>query len=233
MLRTGMSRPCSHSADFGVRMSNQQTRFAQIGALRRGAPLLALLAVLAPPAVHAQVNIDQDKTPAHIYESDCAVCHKAIRGLANGRSRTALTAYLTEHYTSSDSEAQALAAYVLSGGGGVGRPASGRDLLAAPDMQRNAAGTSGDREQRGSQNRLPARERVRRQGRAMKRPGAPQKPAATSGIPASNRGPATATVAPAAAVPPAAPAAGPSEPPATPATRPGEAPSGVNDNIAD
>ena len=231
MLNTGMSRPCSHSADFGVRMSNQQTRFAEIGALRRRAPLLALLVVLAPPMVHAQVNIDQDKTPAHIYESDCAVCHKAIRGLANGRSRTALTSYLTEHYTSSDSEAAALAAYVLSGGGGVGRPAPGRDLLAAPNMQRNAAGTSSDREQRRSQIRLPARERGRRQGRVMRRPGAPQKPAATSGVPASNRGPATATVAPAA---PAAPAAGPSERPAAPATvRPGGAPSGVNDNIPD
>jgi hypothetical protein len=213
-------------------MSNQQTRFAQIGALRRRAPLLALLAVLAPPAVHAQVDIDQDKTPAHIYESDCAVCHKAIRGLANGRSRTALTAYLTEHYTSSDSEAAALAAYVLSGGGGVGSPASGRDLLAAPNMQRNAAGTSS--EQRRSQNRLPARERGRRQGRAMKRSAVPQKPAATSGIPASNRGPATATVAPAAPVRPAAPAAGPNEPSAAPVTvQPGEAPSGVSDNIPD
>jgi len=208
-------------------MSNQQTRL--IGALRRRAPLLALLAVLAPPAVHAQVNIDQDKTPAHIYESDCAVCHKAIRGLANGRSRTALTSYLTEHYTSSDSEAAALAAYVLSGGGGVGRPALGRDLLAAPDMQRNAAGTSSDRAQRRSQNRLPARERTRRQGRAMRRPAVPQKPAATSGVPAANPGPTTATVAP---VPPAAPAAGPGERPAAPA-KPGNAPSGVNDNIPD
>jgi len=215
-------------------MSNQQTRFAQIGALRRRAPLLALLAALAPPAAHAQVNIDQDKTPAHIYESDCAVCHKAIRGLANGRSRTALTSYLTEHYTSSDSEAAALAAYVLSGGGGVGRPAPGRDLLAAPNMQRNAAGTSSDREQRRSQNRLPARERGRRPSRAIRRSAVPQKPAATSGIPASNRGSATATAAPATPVPPAAPAAGPSEPPAVPArVQPGEVPSGVSDNIPD
>jgi hypothetical protein len=228
MLNTGMSRPCSHSADFGVRMSNQQTGFAEIGALRRRAPLLALLAVLAPSTVHAQVNIDQDKTPAHIYESDCAVCHKAIRGLANGRGRTALTAYLTEHYTSSDSEAAALAAYVLSGGGGVGHPAPGRDLLAAPDLRRDAAGTSSDREQRRSQNRLPARERGRRPSRAIRRSAVPQKPAAASGIPASNHGPATATVAP------AAPAAAPSEPPATPATvKPGHAPSGVSDNIPD
>jgi hypothetical protein len=224
MLLKDMSRPCSHSADFGVRMGDQRRGFAGIVA-----PSLALLAVLAPPAVHAQVNIDQDKTPAHIYESDCAVCHKAIRGLANGRSHTALTAYLAQHYTSSDSEAASLSAYVLSGGGGVGRPASGRDLLAAPNRPRDAAATSS--EQRRSQYRLPARERGRRQSREMRRPAAPQeKPAATSAIPASDREPATATVAP------PAPAVPPKKPPAATAPaplQPGNAPSGVSDNIAD
>jgi hypothetical protein len=161
--------------------------------------------------------------------------------LANGRSRTALTAYLAEHYTSSDSEAASLAAYVLSGGGGgggVGSPASGRDLLAAPALPRDTFGTSSDRAQRRSQNRLPARERGRRQSREMRRPPAPQKPASPSGIPAPHRGPATATVAPAtppaSVAPPATPVAGPSERPAAPATvEPGDAPSGVRDNIPD
>jgi hypothetical protein len=149
--------------------------------------------------------------------------------LANGRSGTALAAYLAQHYTSSDTEAASLAAYVLSGGGGVGRPASGRDLLAAPNHPRNAAGMSS--EQRRTQNRLPARERGRRQSRQMRRPAAPQEtPAATSAIPASDRGPATATAAP------SAPAAPPKKPPVAtaPATlQPADAPSGASDNIAD
>jgi hypothetical protein len=213
-----MSRPCSHSADFGVRMSNQRKGLAGIGVSRRRARFVALLAVLAAPAVHAQVNIDQDKTPAHIYESDCAVCHKAIRGLARGRSRTALTAYLAEHYTSSESEAAALAAYVLAGGGGVGNPVAAHDLLAAPDHA--AAATSR------SQNRLPVR--GRRQTRQMRRPAPLQeKPAATSAIPAADHAPATPTVAP---------VAGPKRPPAATApetARPSEAPSGVSDHIPD
>jgi hypothetical protein len=90
--------------------------------VRLFAPALVLFAALAPPLAHAQVNIDQDKTPAHIYASDCAVCHKSIRGLANGRGNSSLTEFLAEHYTSNQQEASALAAYVLAGGGGVGTP---------------------------------------------------------------------------------------------------------------
>jgi hypothetical protein len=92
-----------------------------------------LFAVLAPPLAHAQVNIDQDKTPAHIWESDCGVCHKTVRGLANGRGNSALTEFLAEHYTSNQQEAAALAAYVLAGGGGTGTPAPVRDDNAGPD----------------------------------------------------------------------------------------------------
>ena len=92
-----------------------------------------LLAVLAPPLAHAQVNIDQDKTPASIYQSDCAVCHKSVRGLANGRGHSALTEFLTEHYTSNQQEAAALAAYVLAGGGGTGTPAPVRGDNPKPD----------------------------------------------------------------------------------------------------
>lgn len=91
--------------------------------VRLFAPALVLFAALAPPLAHAQVNIDQDKTPAHIWASDCAVCHKSMRGLANGRGRSALTEFLSEHYTSNEQEAAALAAYVLAGGGGSGKPA--------------------------------------------------------------------------------------------------------------
>jgi len=89
---------------------------------RRFASAMVLLAVLAPPAAHAQVNIDQGNAAAQIYNSDCAACHNSMRGLANGRSASALTSFLTEHYTSSAKEASALAAYVLAGGGGIGTP---------------------------------------------------------------------------------------------------------------
>lgn len=105
---------------------------------RRLVPAIVLLAALAPPVARAQVNIDQDKTPAHIYASDCAVCHKSIRGLANGRGSSSLTGYLSEHYTSSESEAAALAAYVLASGGGVGTPIQPQGSKPQPDHTRAA-----------------------------------------------------------------------------------------------
>jgi hypothetical protein len=108
---------------------------------------VALLAIAAAPRAYAQINIDQDKTPAHIYSSDCSVCHKSIRGLADGRGPAALTGFLAEHYTSSNSEAAALAAYVLASGGGVGTAAPARDAL-EPEHARTAPGQSKKREAR-------------------------------------------------------------------------------------
>jgi len=94
----------------------------EIAVVRRFTSAIVMLAALASPAARAQVNIDQGKAPGQIYESDCGACHKSMRGLANGRSASALTSFLSEHYTSSAKEAAALAAYVLGGGGGVGTP---------------------------------------------------------------------------------------------------------------
>jgi hypothetical protein len=110
-------------------MAGQPTKFREIRVFRRLRPALVLLAALAPalapPMAHAQTNIDQGKTPVQIFASDCAVCHKAARGLANGRDSLTLTRFLSEHYTSSREQAAALAAYVL-GAGGQGRTAAQR-----------------------------------------------------------------------------------------------------------
>ena len=97
-----------------------------------------LLAVLAPSLAYAQANIDQDMSPSSIYQSDCAVCHKSVRGLANGRGHGALADFLAEHYTSNQQEANALAANVLSGGGGSGTPAPVRGANANANANANA-----------------------------------------------------------------------------------------------
>ncbi len=120
--------------------------------VRLFAPVLVLFAALAPPLAHAQVNIDQDKTPAHIYASDCAVCHKSMRGLANGRGNSSLTEFLAEHYTSSQQEAAALATYVLAGGGGSGTPVPVRAEQPQPDNARSAT-----EEPKGHEGRRPAK----------------------------------------------------------------------------
>jgi hypothetical protein len=91
---------------------------------RRLVPMIGALLALAPAMAHAQTNIDEGKSPAQIFSSTCATCHKSTRGLAGGRGSLALKSYLAEHYTSSSDQAAALAAYVLGAGGGENVPAA-------------------------------------------------------------------------------------------------------------
>jgi len=94
--------------------------------LRRLAPMIGLIAGLAPVMAHAQTNIDEGKTPAQIFASDCATCHKSPRGLGSGKGSLLLTGFLREHYTSSREQAAALAAYVLGAGGETAPATPGR-----------------------------------------------------------------------------------------------------------
>jgi hypothetical protein len=114
-------------------MIGQPTRLEEIRVSRRLAPAIVLLAALAPAMAHAQTNIDQGKTPVQIFASDCAVCHKAAHGLANGRNRLTLTRFLSEHYTASREQAAALAAYVLGAAGESGTAAQGRGHKPGPN----------------------------------------------------------------------------------------------------
>jgi outer membrane biosynthesis protein TonB len=101
-------------------------RFEGGSAYRRLSPAFWLVAGLAsvmfPTLAHAQVNIDQGKSPAEIYSADCATCHKTPRGLAAGKNSLMLSAFLREHYTASSGEAASLAAYVLGAGGAEPAP---------------------------------------------------------------------------------------------------------------
>lgn len=96
--------------------------------IRGFAPTIGLLALLVPALAHAQTNLDQGKSAAQIFASDCAECHKAAHGLANGKNSATLSEFLREHYTTSRDQAAALAAYVLGGRGGDtgGAAAQGR-----------------------------------------------------------------------------------------------------------
>jgi hypothetical protein len=79
----------------------------------------ALAFAIIPATARAQVNIDQGKTAADIFQNDCATCHKSARGLADGKNSLMLSSFLREHYTASRDQASALAAYVLGAGGGA------------------------------------------------------------------------------------------------------------------
>jgi hypothetical protein len=109
----------SHLAGFGLGMT-KLPGLEEFGVFRRLVPkiglVLALVLGLVPAIAHAQVNIDQGKPAAELFESDCATCHKTARGLANGRNSLMLSGFLREHYTASRDQAAALAAYVLGAG---------------------------------------------------------------------------------------------------------------------
>ena len=107
----------------------------------RFAPTIGLVAVLAPAVAHAQTNLDQGKSASQIFAAACSECHKAPRGLANGRNNAALTDFLREHYTTSRDQAAALAAYVQGGRGTepVGGPAQGKGQKPAAERAEREA----------------------------------------------------------------------------------------------
>jgi hypothetical protein len=118
---------------------------------RRLVPAIGLLAGLAlaglAPAMvarvaHAQVNIDQGKSPSEMFASDCATCHKGVRGLAVGKNSLMLSGFLREHYTASREEAASLAAYVLGAGGAEAAP-KGEPKIAEPKGAKTAAHPAG------------------------------------------------------------------------------------------
>jgi hypothetical protein len=109
--------------------------FEELSVIRGFAPIIGLLAGLAPSMAHAQTNLDQGKSAAQIFATDCLECHKAARGLANGKSSATLTDFLGEHYTTSRGQAAALAAYVLGGRGSepIGGTAQGQNKKPVAD----------------------------------------------------------------------------------------------------
>jgi hypothetical protein len=89
-------------------------------------------------AARAQENLDQGKTPAQLFASNCAICHKSPQGLAKGGGLFGLDSFLREHYTASKESASALAAYIR-----------------AMDTGPAAPGRSGKRSARGDEKKKP------------------------------------------------------------------------------
>jgi hypothetical protein len=77
-------------------------------------------------------DLTAGKTPAQLFHSDCAECHRSPGSVAGTRDVHELAAFLREHYTTKSETAGALAAYVSSFAGtgaavrnrGVAAPAS-------------------------------------------------------------------------------------------------------------
>jgi len=81
--------------------------------LGRGVRLaIVSLALCAASAAEAQGNLDQGKTAAQLYATDCANCHKSPQSVSSTKWFFGLESFLTEHYTSSRQSAAILAAYL-------------------------------------------------------------------------------------------------------------------------
>jgi len=83
-----------------------------MGSSRGIALVLGILALVFSGAAQAQENLDAGKTPAQLFASDCAICHKSTRGLARGGGMFDLESFLREHYTASRESAAKIAGYL-------------------------------------------------------------------------------------------------------------------------
>jgi len=80
--------------------------------LYRGVALaLGAWALTFAGSAGAQENLDQGKSGAQLFASDCAICHKTTAGLSRGRV-LGLDTFLREHYTASRESAASIAAYI-------------------------------------------------------------------------------------------------------------------------
>lgn len=83
---------------------------------RRLICVLGFLLVLGAP-LRAQENLDFGKSPAQLFASDCAICHKSPQGLAaKGGGMLGLESFLRQHYTASRESAAAIAGYLRAAG---------------------------------------------------------------------------------------------------------------------
>jgi hypothetical protein len=107
--------------------------------------VLGFAMACASAAADAQ-DLTAGKTPAQLFQSDCAECHRSPSSVAGTRDVRALAGFLREHYTTKSETAGALAAYLSSftgtvrnRGTDVAAPASGEP----PPAQRRNRGQNG------------------------------------------------------------------------------------------
>jgi cytochrome c553 len=73
---------------------------------------ISSLALCVASSAGAQGNLDQSKTAAQLYASNCATCHESPQSVSNTQSFSKLESFLSQHYTSNRESAANLAAYL-------------------------------------------------------------------------------------------------------------------------
>jgi hypothetical protein len=125
----------------GGSRGERSERLKAMNALGRIALAAGVLAMGLVGPVGAQENIDQGKTPAQLFTSDCAPCHKSPQGLA-AKIGSGLTEFLREHYTASKESAATIAAYLRAAGSA---PAPGpKNAKRKPEKKEQKSGDKTD-----------------------------------------------------------------------------------------
>jgi hypothetical protein len=102
---------------------------------------LGCAALLVATPLRAQENLDEGKTPAQMFNSDCSICHNSPSGLSKTSDTRAVAGFLRQHYTASRETAGALAAFLTGQADRTGRqraPAIGRPAERAAPAERVA-----------------------------------------------------------------------------------------------
>ncbi len=73
---------------------------------------MGILALCLANSASAQENLDSGKSPAQLFASDCAICHKSPQGLGRAGGIFGLDNFLREHYTASRESASAISRYL-------------------------------------------------------------------------------------------------------------------------
>jgi hypothetical protein len=109
-------------------------------ALDRGRIRLAIgiLVLCLARTAGAQESLDQGKSPAQLFASDCSICHKSPKGLARAGGMFGLDSFLREHYTTSREMATAIADYLKSMDTGPAAPARASKRAAKGDEKTKA-----------------------------------------------------------------------------------------------
>jgi len=132
-------------------------------ALGVGRGVFSVVLLLAMPAITpaiAQDNYEAGKTPAQMFATDCALCHKSPAGLSKAPGYFGLESFLREHYTASREAAAKIGAYLRSvdaaqppaRAAGKRRGGEGRTKSAKPTESKSGA-KAGEEKSSGSESK--------------------------------------------------------------------------------
>jgi hypothetical protein len=141
-----------------------------------------------------QLDYSAGKTPAQLFTTDCASCHKSPQGLARGKDQSALASFLRAHYTTKPATAGALAAYLSSVGAGSARaPAAERRPARAEPVEQKPRHPTASGERKPADEDGAAKPRARA---AEGKPARAPKPAPTTSEKDAPDGEGTAAASP-------------------------------------